>query len=410
MCRHHHCDHDQEQGKTVMEDVFVLSGVRTPIGKYGGGLASVPPCDLAALMVREAVRRSGADSVDVGHVVFGNVIHTEVRDMYLARVAAINGGLEVGTPALTLNRLCGSGMQAIVSAAQAIMLGDCEVAVAGGAESMSRAPYWLPGMRWGQRMNDGVALDPMVGALSDPFDGCHMGVTAENVAADYHVSRADQDALAAESHRRAAAATAAGYFTEQILPVEIPGRKGKVTVVGADEHIRPDVSLDDMAKLRPAFAKDGTVTAGNASGINDAAAAVILASESFVNSNGFTPLGRLVGYGLAGVEPRVMGMGPVPASRNVLARTGLKVDEIDVFEVNEAFAAQALACTRELDLPAERTNPNGSGISLGHPVGASGAILAVKSLYELKRTGGRYALATMCIGGGQGIATIFERV
>jgi acetyl-CoA C-acetyltransferase len=393
-----------------MEDVFVLSAVRTPIGKYGGGLASVPACDLAAKVVREAVSRAGVSADDVGHVVFGNVIHTEVRDMYISRVAALNGGLKTETPALTVNRLCGSGMQAIVSAAQAIMLGDCEVAVAGGAESMSRAPYWLPAMRWGQRMNDGVALDPMTGALSDPFDGCHMGVTAENVAADFHVSREDQDALAAESHRRAAAATAAGYFKDQILPVEIAGRKGKITIVDTDEHIRADVSLDDMTKLRPAFAKDGTVTAGNASGINDAAAAVVLASESFVNSNGFTPLGRLVGYGHAGVEPRIMGMGPVPATRKVLARTGLKVDEIDVFEVNEAFAAQALAVVRELDLPSERTNPNGSGISLGHPVGASGAILVVKSLYELKRTGGRYALNTMCIGGGQGIATIFERV
>ena len=393
-----------------MEDVFVLSAVRTPIGKYGGGLASVPPCDLAAKVVREAVSRAGVEPAQVGQAVFGHVIHTEVRDMYISRVAAINGGLEVGTPALTVNRLCGSGMQAIICAAQAIMLGDCDVAVAGGAESMSRTPYWLPTMRWGQRMNDGVALDPMVGALSDPFDGCHMGVTAENVATDFHVSREDQDALATESHRRAAAATAAGYFKEQILPVEIPGKRGKVTVVDTDEHIRADVSLEDMARLRPAFSKDGTVTAGNSSGINDAAAAVILASESFVNSNGLTPLGRLVGYGLAGVEPRIMGMGPVPATRHVLDRTGLKVDEIDVWEVNEAFAAQALAVVRELDLPAERTNPNGSGISLGHPVGASGAILVVKSLYELRRTGGRYALNTMCIGGGQGIATIFERV
>jgi acetyl-CoA C-acetyltransferase len=393
-----------------MEDVFVLSAVRTPIGKYGGGLASVPPCDLAAKVVREAVSRSGVEPGQVGQAVFGNVMHTEKRDMYLSRVAAVNGGLDVSTPAMTLNRLCGSGMQAIVSAAQAIMLGDCDVAVAGGAESMSRVPYWLPGMRWGQRMNDGVAIDAMVGALSDPFDGCHMGVTAENVAADFHVSREDQDALAAESHRRAAAATAAGYFKEQILPVEIPGRKGKVTVVDTDEHIRADVSAEDMAKLRPAFDKEGTVTAGNASGINDAAAAVVLASESFVNSNGFTPLGRLAGYGLAGVEPRIMGMGPVPATRRVLDRTGIKLDEIDVFEVNEAFAAQALAVVRELGLPPDRTNPNGSGISLGHPVAATGAILAVKSLYELKRTGGRYALATMCIGGGQGITAIFERV
>jgi len=393
-----------------MEEVFVLSAVRTPIGKYGGGLASVPPCDLAAKVVREAVSRSGADPDQVGHSVFGNVIHTEVRDMYLARVAAVNGGLPVGTPALTVNRLCGSGLQAIVSASQAIMLGDCEVAVAGGAESMSRAPYWLPGMRWGQRMNDGVATDPMVGALSDPFDACHMGVTAENVAADFGVSRADQDALAAESHRRAAAATAAGYFKEQILPVEIPGKKGSTTIVETDEHIRPDVSLDDMARLRPAFAKDGTVTAGNASGINDAAAAVVLASESFVRSSGRTPIGKLIGYAHAGVEPRIMGIGPVPAVRRLLDKTGLKVDEIDVFEVNEAFAAQALAVVRELGLPPDRTNPNGSGISLGHPVAATGAILTVKALYELQRTGGRYALVTMCIGGGQGIAAIFERV
>jgi acetyl-CoA C-acetyltransferase len=391
-----------------MEDVLVLSAVRTAIGKYGGSLATVPPCDLAAKVLREAVRRAGVEPGAVGHVVFGNVIHTEVRDMYISRVAALNGGLNSETPALTVNRLCGSGMQAIVSASQAIMLGDCEVAVAGGAESMSRAPYWLPGLRWGQRMGDGAAVDPMVGALTDPFDACHMGVTAENVAADYHVSRADQDALAAESHRRAATAAAEGYFTEQILPVEIPGKKG-TTVVETDEHVRASVSIDDMAKLRPAFAKDGTVTAGNASGINDAAAAVVLASESFAASSGLTPLGRLVGYAHAGVEPRIMGMGPVPATRRVIDRTGIKLDDIDVFEVNEAFAAQALAVARELDLPPERTNPNGSGISLGHPVGATGAILAVKSLYELKRTGGRYALATMCIGGGQGIAAIFER-
>ena len=396
-----------------MEDhreVLVLSAVRTPIGKYGGGLAAVPPCDLAATMVREAVGRAGVEPSDVGHAVFGNVIHTEARDMYLGRVAAVNGGLPVETPAFTLNRLCGSGLQAIVSAAQAIALGDCDVAVAGGAESMSRAQYWLPGLRWGQRMQDGVAVDAMVGALTDPFDGCHMGVTAENVATEFDVSRADQDALAAESHRRAAAATEAGYFKEQILPVEIPGKRGKVTVVGTDEHVRPEVRLEDMAKLRPAFDKDGTVTAGNASGINDAAAAVVLASESFVRSSGRSPMGKLIGYAHAGVEPRIMGMGPVPAVRAVLDRTGLKIDEIDVFEVNEAFAAQALAVVRELGLPPDRTNPNGSGISLGHPVAATGAILTVKSLYELKRTGGKFALVTLCIGGGQGIAAIFERV
>jgi len=390
-------------------EVVVLSGTRTAIGRYGGGLASVPPCDLAATVVREAVSRAGIDPSDVGHAVFGNVIHTEARDMYLSRVAAVNGGLPVGTPALTLNRLCGSGLQAIVSAAQAIMLGDCDVAVAGGAESMSRGQYWLPSMRWGQRMQDGTVVDAMVGALTDPFDGCHMGVTAENVASDYSVSRQDQDALAAESHRRAAAAAEAGYFKEQITPIEVKGRKGTVTV-DTDEHIRPGVTTDDLARLRPSFAKDGTVTPGNASGINDAAAAVVIASGSFAAERGLSPLGRLVAYSHAGVEPRIMGMGPVPAARKVLDRAGLKLDEIDLFEVNEAFAAQALAVVRELGLPPERTNPNGSGVSLGHPVGATGTILAVKALYELRRTGGRYALTTMCIGGGQGIAAIFERI
>ena len=394
---------------TEQREVVVLSAVRTAIGKYGGGLAAVPPCDLAATVVREAVGRAAVEPADVGHVGFGNVIHTETRDMYLSRVAAVNGGLPVQTPAFTLNRLCGSGLQAIVSAAQAVQLGDCDVAVAGGAESMSRGQYWLPGLRWGQRMTDGAVIDAMVGALTAPFDGCHMGVTAENVACDYGVSRADQDALAAESHGRAAAASAAGYFTEQIVPVQVPGRKGTVTV-GTDEHIRPGLTADDLARLRPAFAADGTVTPGNASGINDAAAAVVVAAKSFADERGLSPLGRLIAYSHAGVEPRIMGMGPVPAVRKVLDRAGLKVDEIDVFEVNEAFAAQALAVIRELSLPPERTNPNGSGISLGHPIGATGTILAVKALYELRRTGGRYALTTMCIGGGQGIAAIFERI
>jgi acetyl-CoA C-acetyltransferase len=389
-------------------EVFVLSGVRTAIGKYGGGLTAVPPCDLASAVVAEAVRRAGVAPASIGHCVFGNVIHTEARDMYLSRVAAVNGGLPVETPAFTVNRLCGSGLQAIVSAAQAIMLGDADSAVAGGAESMSRGQYWLPGMRWGQRMQDGVVIDAMVGALTDPFDACHMGVTAENVAAGYHVSRDDQDALAIESHRRAAAATEAGYFTGQILPIEVPGRKGS-TIFATDEQIRSGVTAQDMAKLRPAFAKDGTVTAGNASGINDAAAAVVLASGDLTEQEGLAPLGRLVAYGHAGVEPRIMGMGPVPAVRQVLERAGLKLDDIDLFEVNEAFAAQALAVVRELGLPPERTNPNGSGISLGHPIGATGAILVVKALYELRRTGGRYGLVTMCIGGGQGIAAVFER-
>ncbi len=390
------------------QDLFVLSGVRTAIGKYGGGLAGVPPCDLAATVVREAVSRAGVEPSAVGHCVFGNVIHTEARDMYFGRVAAINGGLPVETPAFTVNRLCGSGLQAIVSAAQAIALDDAEVAVAGGAESMSRGQYWVPGLRWGQRMGDGAVIDAVVGALTDPFDTCHMGVTAENVAADYHVSRDDQDALAMESHRRAAAATDAGYFTEQILPIEVPTRKG-TTTFATDEQIRPSVTAEDMARLRPAFAKDGTVTAGNASGINDAAAAVVLASGAFAEREGLAPLGRLVAYSHAGVEPRIMGMGPVPAVHKVLERAGLKLDEIDLFEVNEAFAAQALAVVRELGLPPERTNPNGSGISLGHPIGATGAILVVKALYELRRTGGRYGLVTMCIGGGQGIAAVFER-
>jgi len=390
-------------------DVVVLSATRTAIGRYGGGLAAVPPCDLAAMVVREAVRRAGVEPADVGHAVFGNVIHTETRDMYLSRVAAVNGGLPVTTPAFTVNRLCGSGLQAIVSAAQAITLGDADAAVAGGAESMSRAQYWLPALRWGQRMQDGVAVDAMVGALTDPFGGCHMGVTAENVATEFGISREDQDALAVESHRRAAAAAQAGYFAEQITPVQAVARKGTVEVV-ADEHIRPDATADGMARLRPAFADDGTVTAGNASGVNDAAAAVVLASSNYASRHGLAPLGRLVAYSHAGVEPRIMGIGPVPAVRKVLDRAGLKVDDMDVFEVNEAFAAQALAVVRELGLPLDKTNPNGSGISLGHPVGATGAILVVKALYELRRTAGRYALVTMCIGGGQGIAAIFERV
>ena len=390
-------------------NILVLSAVRTAIGKYGGGLAAVPPCDLAATVVREAVSRAGVAPDQVGHAVFGHVIHTEPRDMYLSRVAAVNGGLPVGTPAFGVNRLCGSGLQAIVSAAQAIRLGDCDVAVVGGAESMSRGQYWLPGLRWGQRMNDGTVVDAMVGALTDPFDGCHMGVTAENVAADYGVSREEQDALAAESHRRAAAAAAAGYFASQITPVQVPSRKGAVTV-DADEHIRPGLTIADLARLKPAFAPEGTVTAGNASGVNDAAAAVVLAGQDYAERHADAALGWLVAYAHAGVEPRVMGIGPVPAVRAVLERAHLKLDDIDLFEVNEAFAAQALAVVKELGLPADRTNPNGSGISLGHPVGATGAILTVKALYELRRTGGRYALVTMCIGGGQGIAAVFERL
>jgi acetyl-CoA C-acetyltransferase len=389
-------------------DVVVLSAVRTAIGKYGGGLKDVPPADLAAQLVREAVKRAGVEPGEVGHSVFGNVIHTEQRDMYISRVAAVNGGLPVDVPSLTVNRLCGSGLQAIVSAAQTVLLGEADVAVAGGVESMSRAQYWLPALRWGARMNHGTTMDAMVAALTDPFDDVHMGITAENIAEKWGISREDQDELAVLSHTRAAEAQAAGYFKEQIVPVEIKGRKGS-TFVETDEHIRPGVSIDDMAKLRPAFKKDGTVTAGNASGVNDAAAAVIVADRSVAEAKGLTPLGRIVAWSHVGVEPKYMGIGPVPAIRKVLEKAGLTIDDIDVFEVNEAFAAQALAVVRDLNLPLDKTNPNGSGVGLGHPIGATGAILTVKALHELARTGGRYAVVSMCIGGGQGIAAVLER-
>jgi acetyl-CoA C-acetyltransferase len=321
----------------------------------------------------------------------------------------VNGGLPVETPGLTLNRLCGSGLQAIVSAAQYILLGDTDTAVAGGAEVMSRGQYWLPGMRWGQRMNDGKAIDAVVGALSDPFEDCHMGRTAENVAEKWGIAREDQDRLAVESHQRAARAVQNGYFKEQIVPVEVKVRGGTIAF-DTDEHLRPDVSLEGMAKLKPAFDTNGTVTAGNASGVNDAAAAVVLMERSAAERRNLKPLGRLVAYAHAGVEPRFMGVGPTPAVKSVLEKTGLKVEDLDVIELNEAFAAQALAVMRDLNLPADKTNPNGSGISLGHPIGATGCILAIKALYELQRTGGRYALVTMCIGGGQGIAAVFERM
>ncbi len=396
------------QTNDTKREVVVLSAVRTAIGKYGGGLKDVPPADLAATCVREAVSRAGIEPAEVGHVVFGNVIHTEQRDMYLSRVAALGGGLSVDTPAFNVNRLCGSGLQAIVSAAQAISLGDADVAVAGGAEAMSRSQYWLPSLRWGQRMGDGGAIDVMVAALTDPFDKVHMGITAENIAEKWQISREDQDALAVQSHQRAAAAIAEGRFKEQIVPVEIKGRKGS-TFIDTDEHTRTDASLDGMAKMRPAFKKDGTVTAGNASGVNDAAAAVVLMERGEAERRGLTPMGRLVAYSHVGVEPAYMGIGPVPAVKKVLDKTGLTLDDIDVFEVNEAFAAQALAVSRDLGLPDEKTNVNGSGVGLGHPIGATGAILVVKALYELARSGGRYALVTMCIGGGQGIAAIFER-
>ncbi len=390
-------------------EVVVLSGVRTAIGTYGGMLKDFAPTDLGAIVVREAVARAGVEPREIEHVVFGNIIHTDPHDMYVSRVSAVKGGIPVETPALTLNRLCGSGLQAIISAAQSIMLGDIDAAIGGGTEVMSRSPYSAPAMRWGARMGDAKLVDMMVGALNDPFDDVHMGVTAENVAAKWSISREDQDALAVESHRRAAAAIDAGYFKSQIVPVEVKV-KGGVQVFDTDENVRRDASLERMAKLKPVFQKDGTVTAGNASSINDAAAAVVLMERSVAEQRGYKPLARLVGYSHAAVEPKYMGIGPVPAVRRVLERTGLRLDEIDILEVNEAFAAQALAVVRDLDLPADRTNPNGSGISLGHPIGATGCILTVKAVHELQRTGARYALVTMCIGGGQGIAAVFERL
>src|SRR5256714_3460643 len=387
-------------------EVVVLSGVRTAIGDYGGGLKDKPPTELGAAVVREAVKRAGIQPAEVGHVVFGNVIHTDVHDMYLARVAAINGGLPVETPALTLNRLCGSGLQAIVSAAQTIYLGDTKVAIGGGAEVMSRSQYWVPGARWGQRMGDGKLIDAMVGALSDPFDDCYMGVTAENVAAKWGITRQAQDELALQSHQRALAAIKAGYFKEQILPIESKV-KGQTVVFDTDEHPK-ETSLEKLAKLRPAFKGDGSVTAGNSSGINDAAAAVVLMEANEAQQRGLKPLGRLVAYAHAGVEPKYIGIGPIPAVRKVLERAKLEVKDMDVIELNEAFAAQALAVIRELDLPLDRTNPDGSGISLGHPIGATGCILTVRALYTLRRIGGKYALVSMCIGGGQGIAAILQ--
>jgi acetyl-CoA C-acetyltransferase len=390
--------------------IVILSGVRTAIGDYGGSLKDIPPTELAARAVREAVARAKVDPKDIGQCVFGNVIHTEARDMYLSRVAAVNGGLPHECGALTLNRLCGSGLQAIVSASQYILLGDIDAAVAGGAESMSRGAYANPAQRWGARMGDSKEIDMMVGALTDPFDTVHMGVTAENVARQCGVSRDDQDRFAVESHKRAAAATAAGHFKSQILPIELKTRKGPIQF-DADEHIRADASLEGMAKLKAAFVKEnGTVTPGNASGINDAAAAVVLMERSAAQKKGLAPMARLVSYGHAGLDPKIMGLGPVSAVKSALAKAGLKVADIDVIESNEAFAAQALAVGKELGLDPGRVNPNGGAVALGHPIGATGCILTIKCMYELQRTGKRYGLITMCIGGGQGIAAVIERL
>src|SRR5438552_4651695 len=391
-------------------EVVILSGVRTPIGDYGGSLKDIPPTELGARVIRGAVRRANVDPKSIAQCVFGNVIHTEAKDMYLSRVAAINGGLPAESGAMTLNRLCGSGLQAIVSASQYILLGDVETAVAGGAESMSRAAYANLTQRWGTRMGDAKDIDMMVGALTDPFDTIHMGVTAENVATKCGITREQQDSFAVESHKRAAAATAAGRFKDQILPIELKSKKGPV-VFDTDEHIRGESTIEGMAKLKAVFAKEnGTVTAGNASGINDAASAVVLMEKSAAQKKGLKPMARLVAYGHAGVDPKIMGMGPVGAVKSALSKAGRKLDEMDVIESNEAFAAQALGVSKELGMNAAKVNPNGGAVALGHPIGATGCILTIKAMYELQRTGARYALITMCIGGGQGIAAVIERM
>ena len=393
----------------MSREVVVVSAVRTAIGTFGGSLKDIPPTELAAQVVRESLKRADVSGDDVGHVVFGHVVNTEPKDMYLSRVAAINGGCAQGTPAFNVNRLCGSGLQAIVSASQSILLGDTDIAIGGGAENMSRAPYASLNTRFGARMGDVKMIDMMMGALHDPFHTIHMGVTAENIAAKWGISREDQDKLAVESHNRAERATQEGRFTSQIMPVMLKSKKGDVAYA-TDEHFRPGATMADLAKLKPVFAKEnGTVTAGNASGINDAAAAVVLMEASVAKARGLKPMARLVAYAHAGVDPKYMGIGPVPATQAALKKAGLTVKDLDVIEANEAFAAQACAVTRDLGLDPAKVNPNGSGISLGHPIGATGALITVKALYELERIGGRYALVTMCIGGGQGIAAIFER-
>ena len=395
----------------TQRDILIASIARTAIGTFGGSLKDIPNTQLATTAVRAAIGRSGIAADAVGHVVMGNVIPTDTKDAYLSRVAAVDAGCPVETPAFNVNRLCGSGLQAIVSAAQAIALGDCDVAIGGGSESMSRGPYFDTAARWGARKGDAKSIDHKLGILHDPWQKMHMGITAENVAERYRISREAQDQLAAESQRRAAAAIEAGHFASQIVPVEIPGRKGAVTLFDTDEHVRAATTVEALAGMKPAFKKEGgTVTAGNASGINDGAAAVVLVAGDRAAALGAKPLARLVGYAHAGVDPAYMGIGPVPATRRVLERTGLKVQDMDVIEANEAFAAQACAVIQELGLDPAKVNPNGSGISLGHPVGATGAIITAKAIAELHRIGGRYALVTMCIGGGQGIAAIFERV
>ena len=389
-------------------DIFVLSAKRTAIGTFGGALKDVPMCELATTAVKAALLNSHIEPERIGHVVMGNVIPTEPQDAYVSRVAAINAGIPKETPAYNVNRLCGSGLQAIISAAHTLMLGDAEFAIGAGVESMSRGPYLLPAARWGARMGHAQVQDYMLGILHDPFHGIHMGITAENIAAQYAISRETQDALALADQQRAAHAIAQGYFNTQITPVELRSRKGN-SLFSVDEHPRA-TTLEQLAQMKPAFKKDGSVTAGNASGLNDGAAALVLASGASVLSNNLAPMARLVAYAHAGVEPELMGLGPIPATQLALKRAGLTINDMDVIEANIAFAAQACAVMQALEMDPAKVNPDGSGIALGHPVGATGAIIATKAIHHLVRTQGRYALVTMCIGGGQGIAVIFERV
>ena len=391
-----------------MTDIVLLSGARAPIGSFGGSLAGFAPSDLATHVAKAAIARSGLAAERIGQVVFGHIINTEPRDMYVSRVAAVQAGVPVETPAMNVNRLCGSGVQAVVSAAQALMLNEADFALAGGVDVMSRAPHILQTARFGQKMGDTTAVDMMTGALSCPFGTGHMGITAENVAAQYGISRAAQDAFALESQRRAVAAIAAGAFAGEIAPVEISTRKGTV-VFDTDEYPK-ETTLEKLAALKPAFRKDGTVTAGNASGLNDGAAALVLARAAAAKTAGLRPLARIAGFAVAGVAPEVMGLGPIPAVRRLCEKTGLRVQDFDVIESNEAFAAQALAVSQELGFDPQKVNPDGGAIALGHPIGATGAILTVKAMHRLQRTGGRYALVTMCIGGGQGIALALERL
>lgn len=391
-------------------EVVIVGAARTPIGAYGGTLKDHPAVDLGAHVVKEAFARAGVDPAQAGQLVFGNVIHGEARDMYVSRVVAINAGMSKESASLTLNRLCGSGLQAIVTAANAIQLGDCDVAVGGGVETMSRGLYGMPAARFGARMGDTKLIDMMVGAVTDPFGVGHMGITAENVAEKYGISREEQDAFALDSQKKAIAAINAGYFKSQIAPITIKTRKGE-TVFDTDEHPKADTTMESLAKLKPAFKKEGgTVTAGNASGLNDGAAAVVLMEAGAAERAGAKPLARLVSYAVAGVDNAIMGTGPIPAVQVALKRAGLTLDDMDVIESNEAFAAQSLGVCKGLGLDPARTNPNGGAIALGHPLGATGAILTTKAIYELIRTSKRYGLITMCIGGGQGIAGIIERI